>query len=438
MRQQFVLFRIFSLTACLVALVAFFQLSVGVKTPGLFHWLIFITSIILLLNFLALKTVSQLKRAYLVSLITAFALLHMVMYKSGGIRTSGSVYFTVIVIYSYALLGKKAGRYFTAAAILHISYVFIISSTTQWTNFDMMDNKIPLINRDFLINFILVFIMLAFVHSYLEKGKSIIIKNITKSRDESERKNKLLIEYNKTLKETNSELEKFANVMSHDLKAPLRAIGSLTGIIEDDLRLHLNKEQSENFATVKGRVQRMENLINGLLQYTKSGRSHDIIELVDTGLLIHEIAHKLNIPDTCTLQISGVMPLVKTDKLKLQQVFSELIQNGIIHSDKDKTVLTVCADEDDLYWKFTVTDNGPGIEQRFYEKIFVIFQTLKPRDSFESRGIGLSIAKRIVTGLGGSICVESIAGSGSTFTFTVAKEPDNVSRLIVRKEIEQA
>ncbi len=434
-RQQFVLFRIFSLTASAVALVAFFQLSMGVGKPGLFHWLIFFTSCILLANFLFLKSTAQLKKAYLISLITAFALLHLVMYKSGGIRTSGSVYFTIIVIYSYALLGKKIGRYFTAAAIAHITYVFIISSTTNWANFDMMNNEVSLINRDFLINFVLVFLMLAFVHSYLEKGKLIIIKNITKNRDELQRKNSLLTEYNKTLKETNSELEKFANVMSHDLKAPLRAIGSLTDLTERDLNKTLNEEQKSNFSLIKGRVQRMENLINGLLQYTKSGRSQDVIEPVDTGLLIHEIAHKLNIPDSCTLKISGPMPLVKSDKLKLQQVFSELIQNSITHANSTQTEITVSATEDQIHWNFSVADNGPGIEEKYFEKIFVIFQTLNPRDTVDTRGIGLSIAKRIVTSLGGNITVQSKMGEGCTFMFSVAKETINSDRKKVLENI---
>ncbi|MBK7855904.1 MAG: hypothetical protein IPJ79_14355 [Bacteroidetes bacterium] len=433
-RQQFILFRIFSFTGAIVALVAFTQLTVGTGI-SIFHLCILATSLILLVNFYTVNNCKQLKRGYFVSVATAFTLLHIVMYKSGGIRTSGSVYFTIVIVYAFTLLGDKTGRYFTAAAILHIIYTFIISSTTNLTNFDLMGNDVALINRDFLVNFILIFLMIAFVHAYQQSGKNIIIKNITRNRDELQKKNNLLTEYNHTLKSTNRELEKFTNVMSHDLKAPLRAIGSLTDFIHADLKDKLSIESEEHFNIIRGRLTRMENLINGLLTYNKAVSEQHTPEKIDTGLLIHEIKSKLNVKYTYHLKIEGIMPVIKTDKAKIKKVLHELIHNAVSHNPGEYKEVVVKLTEENNNYCFSVSDNGPGINSKYFDKIFVIFQTLQPRDQHESCGIGLSIARKIAHDLEGEIYVESIVGKGSVFSFTMPKNKTNNARKVVMQKM---
>lgn len=436
-KQQFVLFRIFSFTGSVVALIAFAQLAAGTGISA-FHLCILSTSLILLINFYTVNNFNQLKRAYYVSVTTAFILLHIVMYKSGGIRTAGSVYFTIVIVYSFTLLGDKTGRYFTAAAIAHIIYTFIISSTTNLTNFDLMGNDVALVNRDFLVNFVLIFLMIAFVHSYQQSGKNIIIRNITKNRDELQKKNTLLTEYNNTLKSTNRELEKFTNVMSHDLKAPLRAIGSLTDFIYTDVKGKLTEESEEHFNIIRGRLTRMENLINGLLTYNKAVSEAHLIEEIDTGLLIHEIKSKLNIAENYRLKIEGVMPMIRSDKLKIEKVLRELIHNAITHNHSVTKEVLISFKEENNCYSFSVSDNGPGIESKYFEKIFVIFQTLQPRDQHESCGIGLSIARKIAHDLGGNIGVDSIVGRGSVFSFSIPKNQNNdVKKLVMKKMLEE-
>lgn len=433
-KQQFILFRLFSFTGSVVAFIAFAQLAAGTGIST-FHLCILATSLILLINFYTVNNINQLKRGYFVSVATAFALLHIVMYKSGGIRTSGSVYFTIVIVYAFTLLGDRKGRYFTAAAIAHIIYTFVISTATNWTNFDLMGNDVTLINRDFLVNFILIFLMIAFVHAYQQSGKNIIIRNITKNRDELQKKNILLTEYNSTLKSTNKELEKFTHIMSHDLKAPLRAIGSLTDFIHEDVKDKLSPESEAHFHIIKGRLTRMENLINGLLTYTKAGRLNHVNEQIDTGLLIHEVNSKMNVSGSYNLRIESVMPVIKSDKAKIEKVLLELMHNAVEHNHNANKQILVGASESLDEYHFWVKDNGPGIDQRYFEKIFVIFQTLQPRDQHESSGIGLSIAKKIVNDMEGSIHVSSEVGKGSVFSFSIPKNTDNRAKKVVMQKM---
>lgn len=433
-KQQFILFRIFSFTGSIVALIAFAQLAAGTGISA-FHICILATSLILLVNFYTVNNTLQLKRGYFISVTTAFILLHIVMYKSGGIRTSGSVYFTIVIVYAFTLLGDKTGRYFTAAAIAHIIYTFIISSTTNLTNFDLMGNDVALINRDFLVNFVLIFMMIAFVHAYQQSGKNIIIKNITRNRDELQKKNLLLTEYNSTLKSTNHELEKFTHIMSHDLKAPLRAIGSLTDFIKEDVQDKLSNESKEHFDIIKRRIERMEGLINGLLTYTKAGRMHHKIEQIDTGLLIHEIKSKLKFNYSYKISFEGIMPVIDSDKAAIEKVMYELISNAIMHNQKQTKEVTVSVTQTNTCYCFQVKDNGDGIESKYFEKIFIIFQTLQARDEQESCGIGLSIAKKIASDLGGSIHVESDLGKGSVFSFTIPKNHNNKAKKMVMQRM---
>lgn len=245
-----------------------------------------------------------------------------------------------------------------------------------------------------------------------------------------------LNEYLSDLEKTNKELDKFAYIVSHDLKAPLRAIGNLTDWITQDSADSLSDESKENFQIIKGRVKRMEQLINAILEYSKVSKHKGTQELFSFNEIIHNAVDLAGTDSNCKVEISGTMPEYYGDKVKYQQVFMNLISNGIKHNNKEQKKIEICCREEGKFWEFMIKDNGPGIDKRFHEKVFVIFQTLKARDEFESTGIGLSIVKKIVEEAGGSIRIESTPGEGAAFYFTVPKNQIDAS-LITGKNNQQ-
>ena len=245
-----------------------------------------------------------------------------------------------------------------------------------------------------------------------------------------------LSEYLSDLEKTNKELDKFAYIVSHDLKAPLRAIGNLTDWITTDSADSLSEESKENFKIIKGRVKRMEQLINAILEYSKASKHKGTQELFSFNEIVHNAIDLAGADSNCKIEISGTMPDYYGDKVKYQQVFMNLISNGIKHNNKEQKDIEISCREEGKFWEFKVNDNGPGIENRYHEKVFVIFQTLKARDEFESTGIGLSIVKKIVEEAGGNIRIESTPGEGSAFFFTVPKNKIDAA-LITGKDNQQ-
>ncbi|MBE9062583.1 PAS domain S-box protein [cf. Phormidesmis sp. LEGE 11477] len=225
------------------------------------------------------------------------------------------------------------------------------------------------------------------------------------------------------LEQRNNELDQFAYVTSHDLKAPLRAIVNLAGWIEEDLGNQLPAENKEQFDLLKSRVLRMEGFINGLLEYSRIGRSHQSSEIIDIALLLEEVIDSISPPAQFSIDVATPMPVIKAKKVPLFQVFSNLVNNAIKHHDKSNGLVRISAVDRGDYYEFSVTDDGPGIDPAYHDRIFTIFQTLRSRDDLESTGIGLSLVEKTVKAEGGSIGIVSAEGAGATFRFTWPKEP---------------
>lgn len=223
------------------------------------------------------------------------------------------------------------------------------------------------------------------------------------------------------LEKRNQELDQFAYVTSHDLKAPLRAIANLSEWLEEDLEDKLDKDTREQMNLLRGRVHRMENLINGLLHYSRSGRLNVKPETVDVNQLLNEVLEYLSPPPEFTIEREEEMPTLVTKRLPLQQVFLNLISNALKHHHREKGKIAISVQDQGEYYQFAISDDGPGIAPEYHEKVFVIFQTLEARDKNENTGIGLSIVKKTVEAEGGTIELESQLGQGTTFRFSWPK-----------------
>lgn len=229
-------------------------------------------------------------------------------------------------------------------------------------------------------------------------------------------------EYLKSLEKSNKELDQFAYVVSHDLKAPLRTIGNLTDWILEDSIKNLDKQSQENFNLIRGRVKRMEQLINGILEYSKSTKAIEVENFFSMKEIISDAIEMVATPQDCHVEVGENMPLYYGDKTKYKQVFLNFISNAVKHNDKPQINICIKCNELDHFWRFSISDNGPGIDPKYHEKIFIIFQTLKARDEFESTGVGLAIVKKIIEEAGGKIWVESVLGEGTTFNFILPKQ----------------
>ncbi|MDO9236344.1 MAG: ATP-binding protein [Aquabacterium sp.] len=223
------------------------------------------------------------------------------------------------------------------------------------------------------------------------------------------------------LESANEELKNFAYVISHDLKAPLRAIGSLADWIAADQQDRLDAEGQEHLRLLIQRVRRMDALIDGVLRYSRIGRIHEAATAVDLKELLHEVIDSLAPPAHITVTVAPGLPAIRAEKTAIQQVLQNLIANAIRYLDKPQGRIEIDCTDQDKSWRFSVADNGPGIEARHFERIFQLFQTLNPRDRVESTGVGLAIVKKIVEQCGGQVWVESTPGQGSTFFFTLSK-----------------
>jgi signal transduction histidine kinase len=223
------------------------------------------------------------------------------------------------------------------------------------------------------------------------------------------------------LQRKNEELNQFAHIVAHDLKAPLRGIDNVVTWIEEDHSLDLPAKVQEYLSLVKGRIVRAENLLNGILSYSRIGREVQHKEVVHLTELFDEIRTYLPSKTGITLMIQPGMPDLFTERLPLFQVFSNLIINAFKYHDKPHGHVKVYFKTHAKYYEFFVEDNGPGIAKSYHEKIFMIFQTLQARDSFESTGVGLAIVRKILHDRKLSIEVLSEPGKGSTFAFTWPK-----------------
>ena len=221
------------------------------------------------------------------------------------------------------------------------------------------------------------------------------------------------------LERSNADLEEFSYAVSHDLKAPLRAIGHLAEWIEQDVKAVASPETCENISLLQSRVIRMQKLLDGLLEYSHVGRTTSLVEDVDVAKVTSEVTSMLGLPSAFAVSFEAGASVLWTEKVAIQIVLQNLIANSVKHHDRSQGFIRVGMKLTNGLAEFRVSDDGPGIPIQFQKRIFTIFQTLKSRDDLEGSGIGLAIVKRKVETHGGQIWVESAPPArGTTIAFT--------------------
>jgi len=224
------------------------------------------------------------------------------------------------------------------------------------------------------------------------------------------------------LERSNDELDNFAYGASHDLKAPLRGIRNLTDWITADVKDTASEETLENLMMLHNRVERLDLLLDSLLEYSRIGRTGGAPENVDSAKMVADIAEYIAPRPGFTIACRGELPAIHTHKASLEQVLRNLIGNGLKHHDRDTGTVSVSARDIGDKVEFRVEDDGPGVPKVFHDRIFQMFQTLKSRDEMEGSGMGLAIVKKSVEVHAGKISVESAPPSrGTAFVFTWEK-----------------
>jgi signal transduction histidine kinase len=224
------------------------------------------------------------------------------------------------------------------------------------------------------------------------------------------------------LERSNRELNQFAYVASHDLKAPLRGIANLAQWVEEDLGAAMTVGAREHIRVLLSRVRRMESLIDGILAYARAGRAEGQREELDVGQVVQEVQELLSPPrGLFAVTVTANLPRVHAVRAPFQQIWMNLLGNAFKHARRDGAEIRIDAVDRGTDWEFAVADNGPGIAPKYHQRVFGIFQTLAARDKVEGTGIGLATVKKLVESEGGRVWVESEAGRGATFRFTWPK-----------------
>jgi PAS domain S-box-containing protein len=237
-----------------------------------------------------------------------------------------------------------------------------------------------------------------------------------RERNKVESKNAELL--NK-LEKSNSELEEYAHIVSHDLKSPLRSLAALTYWIKIDNLEKFDATSLQNFDDIDITLSTMDNLISDVLKYSSLDTIGIENQEIDFNILVKELIQVLYVPQHISIKILSKLPTFYGDKTKFQQLFQNLISNAIKFNDKEKGIINIDVEDHKTFYKFSVLDNGIGVKQKHFDKIFKIFQSLKK--SKDSSGIGLSIVKKIVDIYKGEVWIESELNKGTTFYFTIKK-----------------
>ena len=350
------------------------------------------------------------------------------------IEIYGWITFSSLMIFQYYLTYTTALNNFSLDYLL-VTYVFIFGSMLLLSNrlLIIIFSTSQLIHLSYRVYYsdldqisesaILVSMSTIFIFSFLVMNGLIRYrKNLESVNQELEKRIKDrtfdLENRAKELLQKNKDLEEFAYVVSHDLKRPLRNIYTLTDWLTDEDEYEFNKEATQSLQLIKEQVTQMDLLVEGILNYSLQMDKEQIVKTVDTQALVKRIS-TVNSSETVAIILKDRLPKVSFNESQLLQVFQNLIQNAIKHTDKEFVEIHIGYKKTATGYQFSIQDNGPGIDEKYHGKIFELFQKLELNTEIDSIGIGLALVKKIIERNGGNIHVKSELGKGTTFVFTI-------------------
>ena len=265
------------------------------------------------------------------------------------------------------------------------------------------------------------------ISPFSDGGVIVLIRDITEQKETQNKidhYNKQLIEKNQQLERyitSNSELEKFAYIASHDLREPLRSLIGFAQLLQKRNEGHLTRESEEFIENIIQCAQRMNTLVSGLLEYSRIssvGKPFTHVNLTD---LLKKVQSdlKISIEESKSDLVIFELPEIYCDELQIRQLFQNLISNAIKFRSESTPIIKISAERADRHWLFKVEDNGIGVDMKFKDQVFQIFSRLHSQDKYPGSGIGLSICKKILERHGGQIWLESAPGQGTSIFFTI-------------------
>jgi signal transduction histidine kinase len=295
-------------------------------------------------------------------------------------------------------------------------WIFNIQTTKSFKEQSKNNQPLIILISGLVINLLIVLLFLS------------LLKTNKRAVEYANKMNRELNFKSSRLAESNKELEQFAYLVSHDLKAPLRHINNLSEWIEEDLGDSLKKETAEKMSQLRIQGERMSNMIQGILEYSSSVRDKPEFVECNLGEIIEDIVDSILIPEDFTIQVASNMPKIYADKIKVNQVFSNLISNAIKHHKGSNGVVKVSAGKykkSEKFIEILVEDNGPGIKPAYSERAFKIFEVLESTKGMENTGVGLAIVKKLVEDHGGKVFIVKKEDPGATFQILWPKLPKN-------------
>lgn len=406
-KQRFSAFRIFSFVGFVVCVGVVSKMLLTLQNSSILPYLILILGFVLLFNFYAVRKIEQLRNSYIIMLGASFLLLHTVAYKCGGIQTAGTFFFSSVVLYAFILIGRLGGIVFTGLVIVHLIYMYFLTTYTNYTSFELFELNDVLISQDFLTNSILNLVLIGSLSAYLQSDKNAIIEGLTKSKQQLIYLNDELVEANRVLTKKNAELDKYTSITAHDLKAPLRAIASLSDMLAEDINHLIDDDARYKIQKIKGRVERMDKLVNAIIEYAQADKlSNQTSQIYFNEMLIRLMRNNFSEKSNVNFEILSDELFIHIDVRKWNIILKNLIDNAISFNHNDEVKIAFSMKEMENEYQFTISDNGPGIPQEFKDKVFVLFQTLNARDEKECIGAGLAIVKKIIDQEKGKIWID--------------------------------
>ncbi len=376
------------------------------------------------------KTIGSLILSSNLLALLFFALLGTSVPRTGGLFSDNLLWIFLSPLIGLLFGNKKSGFFWLCCLLLFSGYLY----------FDNSSNIALLINQEsdityYFISYSFLFVFVYGIAIIFETGQSLIIKMLNEKKVlleqqklEISQKNEELEAAQEQLKIKNGELENFAFAAAHDLKEPLRMIGMYTMLSKKRINGQLDKTTTEYFNYVTDGIDRMQKLLDDLLQYSRMGKSKDDIKDVDLNAIIFVVIHNMmaTMKDTQASITINQLPIVEGATSEMMQLFQNLIANSIKFR-KTTTLpeIKISATDEGENYLISLNDNGIGIKEEFQERVFAIFERAHARHEYEGSGIGLATCKKIVESTGGKIWLKSTEGEGTTFFFTFPKSNMN-------------